>query len=421
MPELLLRRELGVFASMAFTTQAEAVLSVAGAVVLVRTGGAQEAGRVFFAQAVAGVWALLCDPRTDDIALRYVPVYQAESRGYGTALLDRLLRLDLAVTAAGLLAGALLTLVARRAGWTDPHQALLILLAILAAVVRSPAGLAGVGLSLVGEMPRLARLRLAAAALTAVVSVAALLLAGPAAYLAATAAAATLSSAVLLTVTRRRLAAVYGPPAPRPGPAPKGMLRFALQSSAAATASTGTDQGVLALAGVLGGPVLVTTLKIALAPGRLLLNVAGPIGPQLFPRMAAAVMARDFGALRRDLWRASVLLAVGGAVVLAVAVPCTGTVLGLVYGPPFAGLAPVVLVLLAAAAVRAVAVWSKALPLVLGRPGLRLGAVTADGLLLLGALYLTGTAAGFAWGALAVAGLGTVLWLSSLPRLLEAA
>ncbi|MFI5914799.1 hypothetical protein [Dactylosporangium sp. NPDC051541] len=421
MPELLLRRELGVFASMAFTTQAEAVLSVAGAVVLVRCAGAEEAGRVFFAQAVAGVWALLCDPRTDDIALRYVPVYQSEGRGYGTALLDRLLRLDLAVTAAGLLTGAVLALLARAAGWTDPHQAVLILLAILAAVVRSPAGLAGVGLSLLGELPRLARLRLAAAGGTALVSVAALLLAGPAAYLVATAAAAALSGCVLLFVTRRRLAAAFGPPVPRPGPAPTGMVRFAVQSSAAATAATGADQGVLALAGVLGGPVLVTTLKIGLAPGRLLLNVAGPIGPQLYSRMAAAVMAREFGELRRDLWRASAFLAAGGAVVVAVAVPCTGTVLGWVYGSSFANLAPLVLVLLAAAAVRAVVVWSKALPLVLGRPALRLAAVTADGVLLLGALYATGTAAGFAWAALAVAALGTTLWLTALPHLLETA
>jgi O-antigen/teichoic acid export membrane protein len=416
-----LRRELGVFASMAFTTQAEAVLSVVGAVLLVRLAGAEEAGRVFFAQAVAGVWALVCDPRTDDVALRYVPVYQAERRGYGAWLLDRLLRIDLAVTAAGIAGGGALAVLARGAGWTDPHQAALIVAAIVAGGVRSPAGLAGVGLSLTGDLHRLARLRLAAAGFGAVVSVAALLLAGPLAYLAAGAAAAALSGTVLLAATRRRLAAAFGPPVPRPGPAPKGMLRFAVHSSTASTVVAASDQGVLALAGVIGGPLLVTTLKVAAAPGRLLLNMAGPIGPQLYPRMAAAVIARDLREVRRDLLRASALLAAGAGVVLAAAAPVAGRLLGLIYGPGFAGLAPVALVLLAAAGVRACVVWSKTLALVLGRPGLRLASVTLDGLLLLGALALFADAAGYAWGALGVALLAAALWLIALPRLTESA
>jgi len=127
------RRHLTVFAALTGASQTEALLSVLGSVVLVRAEGAETAGRVFFAQAAAALWFTFADPKLDDAIQRFVPQEQAAGRGRGSALFDRLLRLDALAGSAGTAAGMLGTLFAAGAGWLDAGQAWLLLLALAAA------------------------------------------------------------------------------------------------------------------------------------------------------------------------------------------------------------------------------------------------------------------------------------------------
>lgn len=410
-------RRLASFASLSGVAQAEAALSVLSAVALVRLAGPAAAGSVFFAEALAGVWFLVCDPRVDDVALRFVPVYRS-ARLYG-----RLLRCDVLIGLAAAAIGCLLLAVCRALGWLGPHQALLVLLAMLAGGAGASAGLAGSGFALTGQLRRLAALRLGLALCAALASLGALLLRGPVGYLTASAVLGAAAAVVLNGAAFRAVLRALGPADTGADPPAREVIRFAAKSSAATTLAVASDNGILTLAGVLGGPALVTTLKVAAAPGRLYLSTVGPAGPVLYQHMAAAVMARDTRPLRREVLRASALLAVAGVVAVLAAAALCRPALRLVYGAPYERLAAVAVALLGAACVRGIVVWSKTLPTALGWPGARLAYVACDGLLLAGALVLAhrsapapgATAAAYAWGSLLVACLGAGAWLLALP------
>jgi O-antigen/teichoic acid export membrane protein len=367
------------------------------------------------------------DPRVDDVALRFVPAYQQTAAGRGTWLYDRLLAVDVLFGAVAAAAGGALALLAGDLGWLGADQARLLLLAMLACGVTASAGLAGSGFVITERLRRLAALRLAGTLAGALGSVGGLLVAGPVGYLTAAVAVGVVTSAALGVAARRAVARRFGPPARGTGPAPGGLVRFGLKSSAATSVAVASDSGILTLAGVLGGPALVTILKIAAAPGRFYLSSLSPVGPQLYPRMGAAVLAHDFRALRRSVLRASALLAAAGAIVVAVAAPLADRVLAVVYGAPYAHLGPVAVVLLAAACVRGTVVWSKTLPTALGWPGARLAYVAGDGALLVGALALahaatatpSATAQAYAWGSLLVAAAGAGAWLFVLTPIME--
>ncbi|GAA3419239.1 hypothetical protein [Streptosporangium vulgare] len=105
----------------------------------------------------------------------------------------------------------------------------------------------------------------------------------------------------------------------------------------------------------------------------------------------------------------------------------TDAVIGLAYGPHYAHLGVVAVVLLGAACVKGTVCWSNVLPLALGRPGRRLAYLLAEAGMLLGVLLFgSWTASGpfqaslcFAWGTLAVATLGTGFWIASLRRVTD--
>ncbi|MGH3389961.1 MAG: hypothetical protein ACRDOO_13915, partial [Actinomadura sp.] len=178
-------RHLRTFASLSAATQGEALLSFLGTVALIRITGTDVSGRVFFAQALAGVWFMLWDPRLEDAAQRFAPVLQAAARGRGTWLFVRLVRLDTAIGLFATALGAGGVALARAIGWLDPEQATYVLLALLSAGIAAPIGTAGAGFAIAGRLGSLGVLRSAAAAVSFLATVTALMAGGPVAYLAA--------------------------------------------------------------------------------------------------------------------------------------------------------------------------------------------------------------------------------------------
>jgi len=416
------RRHLTVFAALTGASQTEALLSVLGSVVLVRAEGAETAGRVFFAQAAAALWFTFADPKLDDAIQRFVPQEQAAGRGRGSALFDRLLRLDALAGSAGTAAGMLGTLFAAGAGWLDAGQAWLLLLALAAAGAAAPLGTIGAGFAVAGDLRRLGVLRFATAAVSFALSVGALLAAGPTAYLAAAAVAAAASTWLLAGAARRAVRDALGPPAEGPVGTPPRMWGFAAKSMAAASAAMLSERGLLVLAGALAGPYLVTYLKIAGAPGRLYHTFVTTASAQLHPRLAAAAVAGDGAAIRRDTLRVSVLLTGLGAVTMLAGAALTAPAITIVYGPAYAWLAGPTVILLGAACLHGAVVWAKVLAPALGRPGIRLCHVLAEGALTLAVLALACRYGGaperipavYAWGAVAISLARVGSWLAVL-------
>ncbi|TDC24898.1 hypothetical protein E1265_08390 [Streptomyces sp. 8K308] len=436
-PWLPYRRHLAAFASLSAAGQVESVLSFVTTAMLVRLAGAAEAGQVFFAQSVATVWFLVWDPRMEDAMQHFVPAARRGGPGRGTRLYHRLLRVDVATGAVATVVGVAAAIAVAASGALPDGQGTFLVLAVLAAGTATPSGSASAGYALADRLSRLGGIRVALALVGCVVTLLALLAAGPAGYLAAGAVSGLATTALLTADACRHVRRACGVPRGGVGGGgdeegdarlPGGLVPFVMKSSATASVAVAAENGVSLLAGLLGGPTLVTYLKVVAAPGRLLASVINPVSAQLHPRLARARACGRRAAVMRDALRSSaVTSAVGGAGV-AVAVPLSGPVLGLVYGPAYTALATPAVVLLAAAALRGTVVWGKVLPSALGRPGVRLAFVTAEGLGLMGLLVVaarswsgaSAVTAAFAWGSLCLVALSTVGWFAALRSLVRA-
>jgi O-antigen/teichoic acid export membrane protein len=403
------RRHLLAFVSLTGASQGQAVLSFLSVAVLVRLTDAKMAGQIFFAQALASLWFMVMDPRLDDAAQRFVPAQQLGGAGRGSALFLRLLRLDVLIGVAGAALGVALAAVAWRLGWLPADQAPLVLIALLSSGAAAANGTASVAYAIAGRLGQLGVIRLAAAAAATTAALVGLVAGGPVAYLVVAGLAGAATTGAMAVLATRTVREVLGPPARGPVPLPAGFLPFTAKSSVATSLAFGADAGVLTLAGFLGGPAVVTMIKLAGSPGRLFVSAMSPVASQLYPRIAAAAVTGDGVAIRRDVLRATWPLAALGAVAIAVAVPVAGPVLALVYGPEFTALAAVAVIMLGASCLRATVVWSKVLPLAVGRPGLRLAFVAGEGVLTLGALALATQVAGQAEDAALVFAVGTAL------------
>ncbi|MER5646571.1 hypothetical protein [Streptosporangium sp. NPDC002524] len=443
-------RHVRTFTSLSAAGLVEAVVSSLNVIVLVRLAGTENSGQVIFAQSLATVLFLLCDPRLENAAQRFVPVEQLRS-GRGSALFVRLLRWDAAIGLAStgvVLAGVL---AARLEGFATGEFASMLALAVVARGVTASNGTAGAGFALADRLRAYGTLRVRCAVLSFGLSSGGLLAGGPIAYLLGQVAGALVSAVVLSAAGTRALLAELGPetgpgtgpetgpgmgpepetrPETRPArarvPLPAGLVAFTLKASVGTSVAEVSDSGLLTVAGIAGGPALVTVVKVASAPGRLYAALTMPVASMLYPRLARAAALEDHGTLiRRDVVRATRILAGAAAAALAVALPFTGEALRLVYGPEYAGIGTVAVLLTAAACVRTTVCWSNALALAVGRPGWRLGYLSAEVTLLLGALLAAGlaapdtvrTALGFAWGSLALAVLGAGIWLAVLRRI----
>lgn len=418
-------RHLRTFASLSAATQGEAVLSFLSTVALIRVTGTEVSGKVFFAQSLAGMWSMLWDPRLEDATQRFVPVLQETAHGRGTWLFVRLLRLDVVIGLFAAAIGAGGVALARAAGWLGTDQALFLLLALLAFGITAPIGTAAAGFAVVRQLGRLGALRSATAAGSFVVTVTALVVAGPVAFLAASVLTGLTTTVILSATAHRAVARELGPPPPGPIPIPDGIVRFAVKSSAATSVGAASERGVLTLAGFLGGPSLVTFLKVAGAAGRLYVSFVSSAAAQIYPRIASAAVRRDLTGIRRDTMRTAVLLAMLGVVTVITTSPLAGPALDIVYGPTYGWLAEVTVILLLAACIRGTVVWGKVFPLALGRPGVFLTFVIAESLLIPTALFLSSWLGGtpehaiaiFAWADVSLAVIRVVTWLVLLRTL----
>ncbi|MEV0968119.1 lipopolysaccharide biosynthesis protein [Microtetraspora glauca] len=416
-------RQLLTFTSLSSAGLGEAVLPTLSLIALVRMTGTQISGQVIFAQSVAGLWFLVSNPGLEDATQRFVPLEQRRS-GRGTALFLLLLRwstgIGLAATALALVA----VLAARLLGLVPDGLALMLALAIVGRGAIVPYATAGAGLALASRLRTFGMLRVLAALLSFALSLVGLWAGGPLLYLAGQAAGALAMAAVIcLTATRTAVSALG--PVTEHARLPAGLIPFTFQTSVGTTVAGISDTGILTIAGLLGGPSLVTVLKIAMAPGRFYANLTIPVTTMLFPRITQAVATGTGSAfIKRIVRRTSVLLSVSGVVTAVVAFPLIGTVIAMAYGTEYADAGAVAMLLLCTACVKGIACWSNTLALGVGKPGWRLSYLTAEAALLVAALLVAhwsasgtvATALHFASGTLALAALGSGFWLAILGR-----
>ncbi|MEU3165461.1 hypothetical protein [Streptosporangium sp. NPDC006930] len=419
-------RHLRTFTSLTAAGLGEAVLPTLSLIALVRLTGSETSGQVIFAQSVATVWFLLCDPCLENAAQRFVPIEQQRS-GQGSSLFMRLMHWDVAIGVAAACVGLVAVLAARLLGSLSDEFALMFALAIVTRGSMASYGTAGAAFALTDRLRALGTLRTRCAVLSFGLSLGGLFLGGPLLYLGGQAAGALVMAVVFYLLATRGLLARMGPAVARVR-LPSGMVAFTVKTSMGTSVAGISDSGILTLAGLLGGPTLVTILKIASAPGRFYANLAIPVAAMLYPRIIRSATAGAGRApIIRDITRTTLLLAAAGAVTIAVALPVTDAVIGMAYGPGYAHLGVVAVVLLGAACVKGTVCWSNVLPLALGRPGRRLAYLLAEGGMLLGVLLVgSRTTSGpfqtslcFAWGTLAVATLGTGFWIGSLRRITD--
>lgn len=412
------QRHLRTFGSLTAASQIEAALSFATTVILVRLVGSTAAGEVLLTQAMAAVWFLLWDPRFEDAQQRFVPMEQRRGPGHGTRLYCRLLRLDIG---AGLLAtvlGVAAALGAAALGWIPAERLSLLVPAVLAAGAATPWGSASAGFAISDRLERLGVIRVVLAAFGFLVTLTALMTAGTAGYLVATVITGLVSTVSVTVIAWRQVRQACGPSADGPAPMPAGLVPFLVKSSATQSVSLASDSGVSLMAGLLGGPTLVTYLKIAGAPGRLFGSVVNPVASQLYPRLARAGAHGRRWAVMRDVRRCSALVGAIGLVAGVLAVFLLGLLISLMYGPQYTILSTAAVVMLAGAALRGTAIWSKVLPSALGFPGVRLVFLTAEGVcqlgLLAGVIHFCAGASGrtlaWAWGNLGLMVLSTAGW-----------
>ncbi|WP_188192435.1 lipopolysaccharide biosynthesis protein [Nonomuraea sp. SYSU D8015] len=421
------RRHMTVFFSLGAAGQVEAGLAVLTTIALVRMVGAEEAGEVFFAQSLGNLWFLLWDPRLGDTAQRFVPLQSRTEGGPGSWLFFWLLRLDAGIGITTAVTGTGLVLLAHHVDWVDDKKALLLVLVLMGCGVTVSRGTAVAGFALSERLRLLGAVRMVAAGLSFVATMTALFMGGLIAYLVVAAVAGLATTIMLVAMAARSIVLAFGRPSTECSRPPQGLIRFACTTSAATSVALASDSGVLALAGLLGAPTLVTFLKIAGTPARMVRSCFSTVAAQLYPRLANAVVSNDSAGAQRDLLRATALLSVIGLGMVAMVLPVADVLLTLVYGPAYVTLAPTLVILLAAACVRETVVWSKVFPLAVGVPGVRFAVVVAEGILI-AAMLVVATRLGahaeecaliFAWGSLAVAIAYGTTWLSLMRPLFQ--
>ncbi|WP_327367298.1 lipopolysaccharide biosynthesis protein [Streptomyces sp. NBC_01217] len=409
---------LSTFCSLTVAGQVEAALSLATTATLVRLVGSTEAGEVLLTQSMASVWFLLWDPRFEDAQQRFVPMEQRRGTGHGTRLYRRLLQLDMAAGLLATVVGVFVALAAAAMGWISAERLSLLVPAVLAAGAATPSGSASAGFAIADQLSRIGVIRLKLAVFGCLVTLTALLTAGTVGYLVATVITGLVSTVALTVVACREVYRACGPATDGPVSMPRGLVPFLVKSSATTSVSLASDSGVSLVAGLLGGPALVTYLKVAAAAGRVFSSFINPVASQLYPRLARSGAHGRREAVMRDVLRCSALTGGIGLVAVAVGACLLSLLVRLVYGPEYTIVSTAAVVMLAGAALRGTVIWSKVLPSALGFPGVRLVFLTAEAVCQLGMLVaVIQICAGascrtlaWAWGLLGLLSLSTAAW-----------
>ena len=224
-----------------------------------------------------------------------------------------LLRWDVVIgmTTAGV--GLMAVLAVRLLGFASDDFELMLALAVITRGTMASYGTAGAAFALTDRLHNLGLLRVCCAILSFGLSLGGLLVGGPLFYMAGQAVGALIMAPVFYMLATRVLFAKLGPAVTRIR-LPVGMIAFTVKTSIGTTVAGISDSGILVVAGFLGGPTLVTILKIASAPGRFYANLAVPIAAMLYPRIIRAVaIGTGTKLIRRDIVRTTLLLAVAGS------------------------------------------------------------------------------------------------------------
>lgn len=367
-------------------SQVEVLLSQLAVILVVRMSSEDEAGQLFFALAITATVFMLIDPRLEDSIQRYVPQLREKNSDY-RSFFWTLVLIDL-----GLGLFAILVSVAVWASGVVQQTALVnptfLLLSVIISGTISALGSLNAGFATSGRLTSLARVRTTLAIVNAAFAIGGLLVAGVTGFLIGSA----VSSFVAIAVTASYCARLISPRglsfrrfrAERPA----GIGAFTIKSSLATSLATGGDSGVLAVAGLSGGPGLVVFLKLAMAPGRFLYTAFSAIPAQAFPRISnLAAQSDGLGVSRlcRSVTRRVAGPLAAATLLGAIAMPF---VLPLVYGSEYLLASVAASIFLASGAIRATVAWSKVLPLAVGRPALRLIAVAVEAAAMILAAWL---------------------------------
>lgn len=382
------RRMSGPFAReftwLSVGNQASAFLSIAAMVVLARAASVAQVGQVVFAQATAALVMAFVDLRFEDAAQHYYPRLVLLSPGRAVSLFWRLVRWDA-------LFGLLVVVITVGAWIIDllPEsrvaQPAFFALALATTGVATAVGTLNAGFALTGGLISLARASLVLSAANAGLAMTGAVLQGGLGFLIGNLAGSLLQVAVLFILCRRRLPNVDV--SPNGSALPGGFSRFLLSSSVSTSVVLGSESGVLAIAGIGGGPTLVALLRVAQAPGRLLQTMFSAVSIQAFPRLSSmAAESNQDGIMRWTTRTTKVVLGLGFPIVVV------GTLLmrpaiEMVFGPQYAQATYAAVLLLLAGLCKAGTSWAKVLPLAVGRPNLRLFVTLAES-----AVTLAGTA-----------------------------
>jgi O-antigen/teichoic acid export membrane protein len=384
----------------------------------------QSFGSVILAATVVGSFAALLDFSFEEAVVHFSA--NAEERHDDAAVLALLrasLQMDLLVGVAVFVALVALAEPIADAVSAGQLQAALIRVAAVEALVMTLNGTTGAALQISGRPHyRAWSMALAGFARLLAVLVAIALSGSPlavlTAYVVASAVASAVQGVVALRVVRRRWGTARGGRLPVRR---RAMASFGLQSSLTTTALALQTGLIAAILGRTAGPAEVAVYDVALFPILLAAMVTAPLRLTSFHEQARLAASGAWSILREALARytvfalgVGVLASLAGWFLLAPLLPW-------LYSDRYIdAVGPARILLIAAVAILATG-WSKALPAVVGRPGVRT-------LMTLAELALVGTlvavladqgARGAAWATSIAAGTLAIAWCVLAPVLLR--
>ncbi|MGE0304536.1 MAG: lipopolysaccharide biosynthesis protein [Acidimicrobiia bacterium] len=370
-----------------------------------------EAGNAYVGAAALGVTAMVLDVRLGD-SYTY---FAARSPALRVDLLRRLLRIEFSKDGLLVLLGITVSLAVALTGgpWT------LYAAAIPAAAVGGPIALLSSHLLATGRSARLSVLRGVSACVGLGAQLALITTLGGAGYSLGLGVGG--ASLLLLMSGSGRVSGT------QPGvegsrvelPARREFVSYTATASLVTTVSALGDRFAPIAVSLAGGAAMAASFRVATSLGRLFAAVISPVAGVLFPELSHLASAGQFLAMRRRILHVSVILGGGAIIASLVAWPITGWLIHLLYGPHYDRLGVPASVFLIGVAVRQLAPWSKVLALAVGRPLLRLIAMSVESAaVLLCTLLLAQLGLGpVSIGYLAIAVFVSAYWLAIAVRL----
>ena len=397
------------FSWLSAGNQAATAASLLAMLVLVRETSVTTVGHVVFAQAVAGLIMLVVDVRFEDAIQRFYPLAARVSSESARSLFWKVMKWDvgfglvIVTVTAGVWAGGLI----HKSSLVEPGY---VAVALMSVGFGACIGTLNAAFALTGELVQLGRLTIVVSLANLVFICIGTILAGGLGYLVG-AGLGTLLQVIFLFKRSTRLIEPVGI-LKTTHPFPDRMGRFLVSSSLSSSLAIGTESGVIAVAGIGGGPGLAALLRVALGPARLIAALVSPISVQMFPRIAEMAARGDGPGIKSLVMKAArYILLVGGIAVVPAAAVMSPTI-GILYGASYERVSLAANILMVAALGRAAFAWAKVLPVAIGRPNLRLAVVGVESMVMLtGTALLARQHDGSAYTPIAWLTLGTVALL----------